>query len=406
MALYKYIAAAAGEASREMVIEADSEKEALGKLRSRGAVPVRFCGELTRESGRGGFSLRRSRVDTYEFTRQLAPLLDSSIPLERALAIIAEGAQEPDQRSFVTSLRQGLHEGKKFSELVRSHGSLFPGYYANLIESGEETGCLPVVVNELYKFMGESRELRDFIVSSSIYPLAILGITVAVTVLLFTVFVPRFARIFIDMGRELPGSMLFLMAASTFFAWAWWLVPLAVTVAWKTLKHVMGEQKFKYKVSALVVALPLFGRIAVDLDMCKYIRTLAILIANHVEIIRTVRIAGRIIGNPVVAASFDGLDRKLKSGEKLSAALRGNAFVPGTLIPMLRVGEESGTVGDMLAKIAGNLENDTRLKIKRLLSLFEPAVIVFLAVVVLIVVVSIFVAMMEINSISQGGPSI
>lgn len=406
MALYKYIAAIPGEASREMVVEADSQKEALGKLRSRGAIPVRFCGDASQEEARRGLSLRRSRVDTYEFTRQLAPLLDSAIPLERALAIIAEGAQEPEQRAFVTGLRQGLHEGKKFSELVRSHGALFPGYYANLIESGEETGCLPVVVNELYKFMGESKELRDFIVSSSIYPLAILGITVAVTVLLFTVFVPRFAKIFVDMGRELPGSMLFLMAASSFFAWAWWLVPLSVTVLWKSLKHIMGEEEFKFKLSGIIVSLPLFGRIAVDLDMCKYIRTLAILIANHVEIIRTVRIAGRIIGNPVVAASFDGIDRKLKGGEKLSAALRGNPFVPPSLVPMLRVGEESGTVGDMLTKIAGNLENDTRLKIKRLLSLFEPAVIVFLAVVVLIVVVSIFVAMMEINSISQGGPSI
>ena len=406
MALYKYIAAIPGEASREMVIEADSQKEALGKLRSRGAIPVRFCGDASKEEGRRGLSFKRSRVDTYEFTRQLAPLLDSAIPLERALAIIAEGAQEPEQRAFVTGLRQGLHEGKKFSELVRSHGALFPGYYANLIESGEETGCLPVVVNELYKFMGESKELRDFIVSSSIYPLAILGITVAVTVLLFTVFVPRFAKIFVDMGRELPGSMLFLMAASSFFAWAWWLVPLSVTVLWKSLKHIMGEEEFKFKLSGIIVSLPLFGRIAVDLDMCKYIRTLAILIANHVEIIRTVRIAGRIIGNPVVASSFDGIDRKLKGGEKLSAALRGNPFVPPSLVPMLRVGEESGTVGDMLTKIAGNLENDTRLKIKRLLSLFEPAVIVFLAVVVLIVVVSIFVAMMEINSISQGGPSI
>ena len=97
---------------------------------------------------------------------------------------------------------------------------------------------------------------------------------------------------------------------------------------------------------------------------------------------------------------------KLKGGDKLSAALAGNRFVPASMVPMLRVGEESGTVGEMLAKIASHLENDTKLKIKRLLSLFEPAVIVFLALIVLVVVVSIFVAMMEINSISQGGPAI
>lgn len=405
MALYKYLAAAKGEQPHDMLIEADNEKEALSKLRSRHVMPVRFYGEVS-VGGGGRLMFRRSRIDTYDFTRQLAPLLDSFIPLEKALGIIAESAVEPEQRDFVNSLRQGLHEGKKFSELVRSHGSLFPGYYANLIESGEETGCLPEVVGQLYKFMGESKELKDFIISSSIYPLAILSITLVVTVLLFTVFVPRFAKIFQDMGREMPPSMNFLLGVSAFASWAWWLIPCVAVGIWTGLKRFFGAEAFHYNYSKFLLSLPLFGRIIVDLEMCKYIRTLSILIANHVEIIRTVKISGRIIHNPVIAKAFADIARKLKGGAKLSAALAGNRFVPSGMVPMLRVGEESGTVGEMLSRIATHLESDTRLKIKRLLSLFEPAVIVFLALVVLVVVVSIFVAMMEINSISQGGPKI
>ena len=405
MALYKYLAAAKGEQPHDMLIEADNEKEALSKLRSRHVMPVRFYGEVS-VGGGGRLMFRRSRIDTYDFTRQLAPLLDSFIPLEKALGLIAESAVEPEQRDFVNSLRQGLHEGKKFSELVRSHGSLFPGYYANLIESGEETGCLPEVVGQLYKFMGESKELKDFIISSSIYPLAILSITLVVTVLLFTVFVPRFAKIFQDMGREMPPSMNFLLGVSAFASWAWWLIPCAAVGIWTGLKRFFGAEAFHYNYSKFLLSLPLFGRIIVDLEMCKYIRTLSILIANHVEIIRTVKISGRIIHNPVIAKAFADIARKLKGGAKLSAALAGNRFVPSGMVPMLRVGEESGTVGEMLSRIATHLESDTRLKIKRLLSLFEPAVIVFLALVVLVVVVSIFVAMMEINSISQGGPKI
>ena len=405
MALYKYLAAAKGEQPHDMLIEAENEKEALSKLRSRHVMPVRFYGEVS-VGGGGRLMFRRSRIDTYDFTRQLAPLLDSFIPLEKALGIIAESAVEPEQRDFVNSLRQGLHEGKKFSELVRSHGSLFPGYYANLIESGEETGCLPEVVGQLYKFMGESKELKDFIISSSIYPLAILSITLVVTVLLFTVFVPRFAKIFQDMGREMPPSMNFLLGVSAFASWAWWLIPCAAVGIWTGLRRFFGAEAFHYNYSKFLLSLPLFGRIIVDLEMCKYIRPLSILIANHVEIIRTVKISGRIIHNPVIAKAFADIARKLKGGAKLSAALAGNRFVPSGMVPMLRVGEESGTVGEMLSRIATHLESDTRLKIKRLLSLFEPAVIVFLALVVLVVVVSIFVAMMEINSISQGGPKI
>ena len=398
MGLYKYIGAARNEKPHEVLIEADSEKEAREKLRVRGIVPVKLLGEAAAE--RRSFALKRSKVNTFEFTRELAPLLDSYIPLERALSIIAESSADKEQRDFVTSMRQALYEGKKFSEIVRSHGALFPPYYANLIESGEETGCLPEVVRELHKFMGESKELKDFIISSSVYPAAIMGITLLVTVLLFTVFGPRFANIFTDMGREQPPSMRFLLGVSEFAKYAWWMIPLSCMGFWYALKKMIGEEELKFKLAGQMIKLPLFGRIAIDLEMCKYVRTLSILIGNHVEIIRTVRISGKIISNPVIAKAFCSIDRKLKGGDKLSAALAGNPFVPSGMTPMLRVGEESGNVGPMLEKIASNLENDTKLKIKRLLSLFEPAVIVFLAVVVLIVVVSIFVAMMEINSIS------
>ena len=404
MALYKFIAVPKGEKPQEMLIEADSEKEALDKLRSRHIAPLRSLGEES--AGKKKFALGRSKINAYEFTRQLAPLLESFIPLEKALAIIAESTDEKEQKDFVTSLRQGLHEGKKFSELVRSHGSVFPSYYANLIESGEETGCLPDVVNQLCKFMEQSKEFKDFIVSSSIYPLTILAITLLVTILLFTVFVPRFAKIFVDMGREMPPSMNFLLGVSAFASWAWWLIPFGAAITWIILERTLGKQLLRRKISAFMLKLPLLGRIIADLEMCKYIRTLAILIGNHVEIIRTMKISGRIIGNPVIADAFADIGRKLKSGEKLSAALNGNQYLPPGMPPMLRVGEESGTVGEMLDRIATHLENDTRLKIKRLLSLFEPAVIVFLAVMVLIVVVSIFISMMELNSINQGGPKI
>ncbi len=399
MSLYRYIAAAPGETPHEILIEADSLREAQGKLRSRHLTPIRFCGEAGIESDEKSL-WRKSKVDTCQFTRQLAPLLAANIQLERALAIIADSSADPEQKQFVNSLRQGLHEGKKFSDLIRSHGKLFPGYYANLVESGEESGCLPQAVEELYKFMTENKELKSFIVSSSVYPIAILGVTLIVTILLFTVFVPKFARIFADMGRELPSSMVFLMEASSFFFHALWVIPVSVFLIWEVLKKYWGKELFYYRRSQLKLEIPILGKIMVDLEMCRYIRTLAILLANHVEIIRTVKIAEKIIVNPVIADGFRNIDRKLKGGEKLSAALTGNCFIPAEMVPMLRVGEETGSVGEMLGRIASNLEADTRAKIKRMLSLFEPAVIVFLAVIVLIVVVSIFAAMMEINAIN------
>lgn len=400
MALYKYIAASPGKAPEQIVIEGDNEKEALAKLRRRNMVPVRFLGLDDAKSGkswRGG-----KKPDVFEFTRQLSPLLAAHIQLEQALAIISEGATEAAQKDFVNSLRQGLHEGKKFSEMVRSYGSLFPDYYANLIESGEETGCLPDVTKELYKFMHESKDLKGFIISSSIYPIVIFAVVMVVSVVLFTVFVPHFAKIFADMGRELPDSMKLLSSIGEVFKWLWWSLPLALIGGWYFFKHQLGEVEWKRRVGSFLIKLPVAGRIIVDLEICRYLRTLSILIGNHVEIIRTVRIAGRVVSNPVIASAFDGVDRRLKSGEKLSATLKDNSFLPRSTASMLRVGEESGQVGEMLDNIAGNLESDTRQKIKRALSLFEPLVIILLAVIVLGVVVAIFIAMMEINNVSGG----
>ena len=399
MALYKYIAALPGKNPEEIIIEGDNEKESLAKLRRKGMIPVRFLG--VDEAG-GKRLWNGKKPDIFEFTRQLSPLLSAHIQLEQALAIISEGAVEPVQKDFVNSLRQGLHEGKKFSEMVRSYGSLFPDYYANLIESGEETGCLPDVTVELYKFMHESRELKNFIVSSSIYPIVIFAVVLVVSVVLFTVFVPHFSQIFADMGRELPGSMRILNAIGGVFQWTWWSLPLLLIGAWFFFKHQLGVEEWKRRVGGFLIRIPVAGRIMIDLEICRYLRTLAILIGNHVEIIRTVRIANRVVSNPVISAGFDGIDRRLKGGEKLSAALKDNQFVPRSTASMLRVGEESGQVGEMLDNIAGNLEADTRQKIKRALSLFEPLVIILLAVIVLGVVVAIFIAMMEINSVSGG----
>jgi len=398
MALYRYIASRPGKSPEEVIIDGGNEKEALAKLRRRGMVPVRFLGE---DDAGGKKMWRGKKPDIFEFTRQLSPLLAAHIQLEQALAIISEGAAEAVQRDFVNSLRQGLHEGKKFSEMVRSYGSLFPDYYANLIESGEETGCLPEVTGELYKFMQESKELKGFIISSSIYPIVIFAVVLVVSVVLFTVFVPHFTQIFTDMGREIPGSMQILNSVGNALSW-WWLVALLGIGAWYFFKHQLGEREWKKRVGAFLIRIPLAGRIMIDLEISRYLRTLAILIGNHVEIIKTVRIAGRVISNPVIASAMDGIDRRLKGGEKLSATLKDNKFVPRSTASMLKVGEESGQVGEMLDNIASNLESDTRQKIKRALSLFEPLVIILLAVIVLGVVVAIFVAMMEINSVTGG----
>ena len=400
MALYLYKAIAPGEAAKEVTVEAENLREAEQKLRRMNLLPVRFIREVDPAQSERGF-LHRSKIDVLDMTEQLSALLNSAIPLERALAIIAEGAANDEQHEFIQTLRQGLHEGRKFSELIRSYGALFPGYYANLIETGEETGRLPEVLEELRRFMTESRELKDFIVTSSIYPVVVLAVAILVTILMFAVFVPRFVTQFENMGRDLPGSMVFLMNMSNVIVYGGIVLVIAVIAGVTALPHLLGREKLAEIKAKIILSLPLFGALHTSVEMGKFVRTLAILISNHVDIIKTVRIAVKVIQNPVIRYSFAELENKLKSGLKLSAAMEDNQYLPKGLASRLRVGEESGTSGSMLMKAASHVEEDTRRQIKRLLSMFEPLVIVGLALVVMTVVLAIFMAIMELNSVEM-----
>ena len=302
MALYLYKAIAPGEKAREVTIEAETQREAEQKLRHQNLIPVKFIREVDPGMSEGSI-FRRKSIDVLDLTEQLSALLNSAIPLERALAIIAEGCKSDEQKEFVQALRQGLHEGRKFSDLIRSYGTLFPGYYANLIETGEETGRLPEVLEELRKFMSESRELKEFIITSSIYPIVVLVVAMAVTVLMFAVFVPRFVEQFENMGRELPGSMVFLMNMSDVVIYGGAILVGLLIVGLPLLKKSLGKEKMAELKGKLLLKLPLFGSLHIAVEMGKFVRTLAILISNHVDIIKTVRISVRVVQNPLIRDS-------------------------------------------------------------------------------------------------------
>ncbi|MBE6381114.1 MAG: type II secretion system F family protein, partial [Lentisphaerae bacterium] len=289
MALYLYKAVAPGKGPREVTIEAENQREAEQKLRRQNLVPVKFIREADPAQQEGKL-FRRSKIDVLDMTEQLSALLNSAIPLERSLAIIADGCNSSEQKEFIQALRQGLHEGRKFSDLIRSYGTLFPGYYANLIETGEETGRLPEVLEELRKFMSESRELRDFIVTSSIYPIVVLAVAIVVTILMFVVFVPRFVEQFENMGRELPGSMIFLMNMSDVVVYGSIILAVLLIFGGPVMKQLVGRERMAELKSSILLRLPLLGNLHVSVEMGKFVRTLAILISNHVDIIKTVRI--------------------------------------------------------------------------------------------------------------------
>ena len=398
MAQFKYKIAESDGSMQEIIVEAATQDDALNKLWLRKVMVIRFLGEVDYASGNGFLGIGGKKFDVCEFTGRLVPLLNAHIPLEKGLHMLLDGSSGREAE-VINRLRVGLREGQKFSEIVRMQGKLFPPLYSNLLEAGEETGSLPGVMKELQSFLNAKKDLRDFLITSSIYPLLVLGVTFVVMILMFVVFIPYFSRMLLDMGRPLPLPMRMLQMVSDFFTTLWWFWPILAGGIVLFVIRVKTHPATRVWLDKQILKIPVVNKLVIDAEISRFFRTLAILIQNHVHLLTTVRIAENVLANRVIQDSFKHVSLDLRSGLMLSATLKKSDLIPPIALQMIQVGEDSGDIGPMLNEVATMQEQRLRTKIKRLLSLFEPAVIVFLAITILIVVLAIFLAIMEMNEI-------
>jgi len=405
MPLYKYKAVDArkGGAASEILIEADSQDDSLARLRSRGFTPIKFLG-ITEEEKSSFSSIfsRKKKFDPCEFTNRLLPLLKAQIQLERALGIIAVSTEDEETRNVVQELRRGLHEGKKFSTLIRDRKRYFPPVYANMIEAGEESGALPRVMEELQKFLTERKELRNFLINSMIYPAIILAVTVGVLILLFTVLIPKFAQIFESMGK-IPTPTKIMLGISQFFTHPITLICFGLIIVgiFVLIAQIKKGGKAREWFDNTLIALPVIGPVIKNIEIARFIRTMAVLLHSYVPILNAVIISEKVIQNNIIRDTLSGVTTELRGGTKLSQALSKSPYISKTVVQMLSIGEETGNVAEMLSETAEIYEVEIKNKIKKLLALFEPFVILILAAVVLMVVVSIFLALQQMMEVIQ-----
>ena len=393
----RYSVLTAGGIRKEIAVDAPDDAAARRRLRRQGLIVVRALGESAGKAGR--FRLRRApRFDVYIFTSRLSPLLAAGIPLEHGLAVLEEGGRE-EERNVVQRLRRGLHEGKKFSQLTREMPECFPPLFSGLIETGEESGCLPEVTRELRRFLKESKEFREFVLTSSIYPSIVVSVTLLVIVLLFTVFIPRFAKIFEELGREMPFLTRTMLGVGNFMQSVWWIWPLLIFGLVLLYRKSRRPGRLKTAKDRLLLRLPLLGGIITAIQTGRFLRTLSIMVKNHVQLLPAVRISRKVIENDLIRDSFAAVEDRLRGGSRLSAILGASPYMPQGSIAMLKIAEESGEIGEMLERIAEESEEDIRVRVKRLLAFLEPGIILVLAGVVLLVVLSIFLAIMDMNVI-------
>ncbi len=394
MPLYKYKVSDYSGKVFDEIIKGENQGDSLNKIRMQNLTPIKCYGEINSLNNKSHFK----GFNIYEFTDRLVPLLEAHIPLEKAFSILSEGYEKQNDNLIIQEIRKGLHEGKPFSAIISEYKE-FPPIYSNLLEAGEKSGALIEVIRELQRYLNEKKELNSFLITSSIYPGIILFVVSVVVIALFFFFIPNFAENIVDMGKELPFLTQIMLDTSAFFINFWWLWLLIIITVIYFISSIKKGTKAKDWFDKQILKVPFVGSMVESLEISKFIRTSAILVKNHIHLLETVKISLKVIKNKTVHKSLDGVSSELRNGAKLSEAFSKSSYIPNLALQMIKVGEESGNVGDMLLKVADNLEKKLRLKIERILSFFEPALILFMAGIVTIVVLSVFLAILEMNEI-------
>ncbi|UDQ98430.1 type II secretion system F family protein [Lentisphaerota bacterium WC36G] len=390
--------------SEVVVITKENEQQALVELRQRNLIMLEKVSSTDNEKNDFLSNIQntigiKKKFNYYQFIDKLVPLLEANVTLERALQIIIEGSEKNDIFSTtIEGFLLQLHEGEKFSKIV-SESKLFPPLYGHLLAAGEETGCLTEVALELQKFSEDSKELKDFLVTSAIYPALILSVISCVVAVLFLFVMPKFAEIFTQMGKKPPLLTQMMIGLSDIFIMFWWVIPVIITGLIVFLNYAKKGGKAKFHLDRIVLKVPILKKLLIQIEMHRFISTLAILCSNHVHLLSAINIGYKVVSNSLISKSFDNLSSDLRGGVSFSEALRKSEYAPNDLLQLLKVSEETGNIGKMLEHNSFQLERNIKNTLKRLLALFEPVMIVVLSVIVLTVVVAVLLAVLELNSL-------
>lgn len=397
MATFHYKALAADGKTRSGTLDAGDSRAAARELRAMGMTPT-FIGDAKP----GGFSFdlprfRRGSKDILHFTQETATLLNAGIPLDRSLTITAELTERKDFQAVVQDMQRSLRGGKSFADALAAHPRVFTELYVSMVRAGEVSGTLALVMDRLAEFERDRDELRGYILSSLTYPALLVLVGCGSIFVLLRYVIPRFAEAFTSTNMEMPLPLKLLLGASG-FAQQWGLPLLALLAAAALgLRAWIRSSAGRLRWDGLLLRTPLLGDALLKADTSRMARAMATLVANTVPLVQALQISKGILSNKVLAAALDPVAKGVKRGEGLAGPLTRTGKFPALAGHLLTVGEETGHLDKMFARMADIYDKDTRTAIKRFTALFEPVVILVMGVIVGAMILSIMLALTSIN---------
>jgi general secretion pathway protein F len=348
--------------------------------------------------GRNLFS-RRSRA-VLQFTHQLALLLGAGLPLDRCLAISTELTEDRQLARVAERIRRSVEEGSSLGDAMARHPKYFSDLYVNMVRAGEASGTLDRILARLTEFLEQLQHIREVVITALTYPLFLLSFAFAAVAVIFTVVVPKFSVVFADMGSQIPAPTRIIIAASEAFR-AYWLV-FAVCLAGAVIGVIwfFRTREGREWLDRAVLKIPLIGDLVVKVQVSRFARVLGTLVTGGVPILKALEIVTATLTNTVFSRSVANVGSGLKEGQGVAEPLRRAGVFPPLFLHMVTVGEETGRLEEMLLTVAGTYDQEVERGTKRLLSLMEPIIILFMGIVIGTIVISILYGIFSINQVA------
>jgi type IV pilus assembly protein PilC len=406
------------------VLESDNTTTAVSRIREMGYFPTNVTevtkdkkgGRLTTapvgaaksaksaKKGFGQMDLKflqgntvKSKVLT-SFTRQLATLIDAGLPLLRGLDVLRKQEKHPVLRRTLIRLAEAVEGGSTFSEALAQHPKVFNKLYVNMVRAGEAGGVLDVTLCRLAEFQEKAQKIKGKVISAMVYPAVIITVSLGILVFLMVVIVPKFQEIFNELleGKSLPPLTLFVLAISNLVKNQFLLVLGVVVALVVAFKMISKTAKGRYGIDVMKLHAPVFGSMIRKVSIARFTRTLGTLIASGVPILQALNIVRETSGNAVIANAVSQIHDAVKEGERIVQPLEASKVFPPMVISMVDVGEETGALPDMLMKVADVYDDEVDNAVGAMTSLLEPIMIVFLAVIVGTIVISMFLPLISV----------
>ena len=415
MPMYAYKGIAASGKNISGVKDADSPKTLRALLRKDGILVTSFelskggkaakeanakKGGLSRDVDLGGLIGGVKKTEVAAFTRQMATLLRSGIPLAEALGALVDQITNVRFKAPVSEVRTAVNEGSSFADALGKHPKLFDDLFVSMVRAGEVAGNLDEVLSRLADFLEGAQKLKSKVQSAMIYPLVMVAVTAGIIGVLMVKVIPEITSMFTQQGKTLPLNTRMLIAVSGFMGNHWKAILLSMIalsvlfVKWKQTKD--GKETWH----RLVLKLPIVGQLVRTINVSRFARTLGTMLESGVPMLRALDTSKQIIANVILQRAVEDAKRAVTEGESLAQTLKKSGQFPPTMIHMTAVGERAGQLEQMLERVATTYEAEVDVKLSRMTALLEPLILVIMGGIVAFIVFSILQPIMDLGNLS------